>query len=71
LGDVLSVETVDGPLKLKIPEGTQSGTVFRLREQGVPHLQERGRGDHLVEVLVKIPKGLNKKDSKLIGELSL
>jgi molecular chaperone DnaJ len=71
LGDSISVETVDGPLKLKIPAGTQSGTVFRLREKGVPHLHNRQRGDELVEIIVNIPKNLNKKDAKLIEELSL
>jgi molecular chaperone DnaJ len=57
LGDKIEVETVDGTLKLTIPEGTQSGTVFRLKEHGVPGLHGRSRGDHFLEVIVRIPKG--------------
>jgi len=71
LGDKIEVETVDGPLKLKIPAGTQSGTIFRLKDSGIPELRGHGRGDHLAEVIVNIPKSLNKKDQKLIEDLSL
>jgi len=60
------VETVDGVVKLTIPEGTQSATVFRLKERGVPRLHNRGRGDHFLEVTVKIPKG-----KKALKNLSL
>ncbi len=70
LGDKIEVETVDGKLTLKIPEGTQSGTVFRLKDRGVPILNSRGRGDHLVEVTVKIPKGLSRKEEKIISEIN-
>jgi len=69
LGAKIEVETVDGPVELKIPEGTQSGTVFRLAGKGVPRLRERGRGDHLVKVTVKIPKGLSRKQRKVLEEL--
>lgn len=68
-GDKIEIETVDGPVELKIPEGTQSGTVFRLKERGVPKLRGRGRGDHLVRVNVKIPKGLSRKLRKALEEL--
>jgi molecular chaperone DnaJ len=71
LGDKMEVETVDGPVSLKIPEGTESHTEFRLREKGVPHLRSRGRGDHLVEVIVKIPRGLSSKQEKLLKELGI
>jgi len=76
LGDKINIETVDGSVKLKIPEATQSGKVFILRGKGVPHL--RGgyfsgtvgkRGDHLVEVIVKTPTGLNRKQRELLKEL--
>ncbi|MCX6797756.1 MAG: molecular chaperone DnaJ, partial [Candidatus Falkowbacteria bacterium] len=70
LGDRIEVETVDGKLTLKIPAGTQSGTVFRLKEKGVPILNSRSRGDHLVEVTVKIPKGLSQKEEKIIDEIN-
>lgn len=70
LGDKIEVETVDGKLTLKIPEGTQSGTIFRLKDKGVPILNSRSRGDHLVEVTVKIPKGLGKKEQKIIEDIN-
>lgn len=71
LGDKIDIETVDGPVKLKIPEGTQSSTVFKLKGKGVPLLHAYGRGDHLVEVIVKTPKNLNKKQKELLKELEL
>jgi molecular chaperone DnaJ len=71
LGDKIEVPTVDGPVKLKIPAGTQSGTIFRLKDSGVVKLHGRGRGDELVEVTVKIPASLNRKNQKLIEELDL
>ena len=71
LGDKIEVETVDGPVKLKIPEGTQSGTVFRLKGRGVPHVQGSGRGDHLVEAIVETPKNLNRRQKDLLKELGL
>ncbi len=70
LGDKISVDTVYGPVTLKIPEGTQSHTVFRLREHGVQKLHSRGKGDQLVEVIVSIPKSISKSDRKLIEALN-
>lgn len=69
LGDKISIETVDGVLDLKIPEGTKSGQVFMLRAKGVPFLRGNGRGDHLVTVNIKIPKSLSRAQKKLIEEL--
>lgn len=71
LGDKIEVETVDGPVKMKIPEGTESGVKFRLRGHGVPHLQNRGRGDHIVEVKIETPKSLNKRQKELLKEIEL
>ena len=71
LGDKIEIETVDGPIKLKIPEGTQSGTVFRLRDRGVIKLQGRGRGDHLVKVIIKTPTNLSRKQRKALEELGI
>jgi len=68
LGDKIEVSTVDGPIELKIPDGTQSGKVFILRGKGVPYLNGRGRGNHLVEVIVKTPTGLNRKQKELLKE---
>lgn len=71
LGDKIETITVDGPVELKIPEGTQSGRVFILRDKGVPHLNGRGRGNHLVEVVVKTPTGLSKKQREVLKELGI
>ena len=56
MGDDIVVPTVDGKVSYHVPEGTQSGTVFRLRDKGVPALNGRGRGDQYVIVDVEIPK---------------
>jgi len=71
LGDKIEIETIHGNVNLKIPEGTQSGTIFKLRSKGVKELSGRGHGDHLVEVIVKTPKNLNKKQKTLLKELGV
>lgn len=71
LGAKIEVETIHGDMVLKIPEGTQSGTTFKLKEKGVTKLHNRGIGDHFIKVLVEIPKGLNKKKEKLLEELDI
>ncbi|MFA5020657.1 MAG: molecular chaperone DnaJ [Patescibacteria group bacterium] len=71
LGDKIKVETVDGPVDLKIPEGTQSQTKFRLKGKGVTHLREHGRGDQIVEVIVDIPKGLSRQQKKILEQADL
>lgn len=70
-GDKITIETVDGEIKLKIPEGTQSHTKFKLHDRGVPHLRSRGRGDHIVEVIVDIPRSLDRNQKKLIDQLDI
>lgn len=60
LGAEIEVPTVDGKVAQRIPEGTQSGTKFRLRGQGIQYLNGRGRGDQYVLVEVEIPKKLNR-----------
>ncbi len=69
LGATVRVPTLEGDVELKIPAGTQSGTVFKLRSRGVPHLNGRGRGDQLVTVRVKIPTKISKHQRKLLEEL--
>ena len=76
LGDTVEVETVDpstssgqGAVKLKIPAGTQSGTQFRLRGKGVPHLRGRGKGDQYVRVHIHVPQKLSRAQKKLLQEL--
>ena len=71
LGDKINVDTIFGPVKLKIPEGTQSGTIFKLRDKGIKHLRSYGQGDHFVKIKVKIPKKLNKKQKELIAKLEI
>lgn len=71
LGDKVSVETVEGDVKMKIPAGTQSGEVFRIKGKGVPRLQSFGRGDHMVTVVVDVPTKLTREQKKLIEKLGV
>lgn len=68
LGDTVEVPTVDGVVDLKIPAGTQSETVFRLRGQGMPYLQSTTHGNLYVTAKVVIPKKLNDKQKNLLRE---
>ena len=61
LGDEITVPTIDGKVKYNIAEGTQTGTVFRLRGKGVKKLNSSSRGDQYVKVYVEVPSKLNKK----------
>ncbi len=70
LGGSVKVPTLDGERLVTIPEGTQSGTVFRLRGLGAPHLRSNGRGDQLVVVQVAIPTHLSEMQRELFEELS-
>lgn len=67
LGDEIEVETIDGVVKMKIPAGTQSGQVFKLKDHGVPH-RATARGSHLVTINVEIPKKLSKRQKELMEE---
>jgi len=69
LGDKISIKTIDGEVSLKIPAGTYSGKVFKLKGKGVSSFQGYGKGDHLVEVIVKIPDKLTKEQKRLLEEL--
>ena len=69
LGDEIVVPTVDGNVKYRIAEGTQTGTVFRLKGKGIRRLQRSDRGDQYVRVYIEVPKGLNKKQKELIQQL--
>jgi molecular chaperone DnaJ len=70
LGATLELETLDGVEELEIPRGTTSGTTFRLRGRGVPHLERRSRGDLLVEVVVDVPARLSDDEEELIRRLA-
>lgn len=69
LGGVEDVDTVDGKVKLKIPEGTQPGMLIRMKGKGVKHVRGNGVGDHFVRVKVEIPKKLSSKQKELLKEL--
>lgn len=68
LGDEVEVPTLDGKVKYKIPEGTQSGTVFRLKGKGVHQLHSKARGDQLIKVIVEVPKSLSEKQKDALRE---
>lgn len=66
LGDKISVPTLEGNVKMKIPSGTQPGEIFRIRDHGIAHLGKWGRGDQLVEVTIAVPKKLTREQKKLL-----
>ena len=66
LGDEIVVPTIDGKVQYKVPEGTQSGTVFRLRQKGIKYLNGIGRGDQYVTVNVEIPKKVTREQRKAL-----
>ncbi|HWR38116.1 MAG TPA: molecular chaperone DnaJ [Patescibacteria group bacterium] len=68
LGDEIEVPTLEGQVKLKVPEGTQSGTIFRLRDKGIQHVRGSGKGDQHVRVKVITPKNLNERQKELLRE---
>ena len=70
LGGTVEVPTLEGHETLKIPKGTQSGKVFRLKGKGVPHLRGFGRGDQVIQTLVKIPTHLSKRQEELLKEFA-
>lgn len=68
LGCEVEVETVDGPVVMKVPAGTQSGTPFKLSGHGVPFRADGDRGPHIVTILVETPRNLSKKQKELLEE---
>ena len=70
LGATLSFETLDGVEEIEVPRGTPSGTVFRLRGRGVPHLERRSRGDLLIEAVVDVPTELSEDEEEVIRRLA-
>ncbi|PHI18645.1 molecular chaperone DnaJ [Lewinellaceae bacterium SD302] len=69
LGTSVEVPTIDGQVRIKVPAGTQSGKIFRLRDKGLPMVQGRGRGDQLIHVNVWTPKKVNKEETALLEQL--
>jgi molecular chaperone DnaJ len=70
LGATVTIPTLEGEATLDIPEGTQSGTSFRVRKKGMPILNSNGRGDLFVEVKVMIPSKLSKQQRELLEQLA-
>ncbi len=70
LGAEIEVPSLNGTKKLTIPPGTQSSQVFTLRGQGVPHLNGFGRGDQHVQVVIKVPAKLSKRQKELLKEFA-
>lgn len=69
-GAEIEVPTLEGKVIMKVPAGTQSGKVFRLRNKGVPHLGDYGRGDQLVKVFVEVPTKLTKDQKRLLKQFA-
>ena len=70
LGDEIDVPTIDGTASLKIPAGTASETIFRMKEKGIPHLQQSSSGDQMVKVRIEVPKKISNKQKELIKQLN-
>jgi molecular chaperone DnaJ len=70
MGAEIDMQGIDGPVSLKIPEGTQSGRELRVRGRGVPYLNEKGQGDLVVKVIVQIPRKLTRAQRELVAKLA-
>lgn len=68
LGEEIDVPTIDGEATLKIPSGTQTGTTFRLKGRGIPHLRGSGSGDEMIRVKVEVPNRLSSRQRELLEE---
>jgi len=69
LGGEIMVPTIEGDVKLKVRGGTQSGTMIRLRNKGLPYLRHGGRGDEYVRIVVEVPKRMSRQQRRLVEEL--
>jgi len=70
LGGEVEVPTLEGKIRMKIPPGTQGGKIFRLRNKGITHLQDHGRGDQLVKVQIDVPTDLTSEQKRILKEFS-
>jgi molecular chaperone DnaJ len=70
LGAEFEMPGIDGPISIKVPEGTQSGKQLRIRGRGVPYLNEKGHGDLIVKVIVQIPRKLTRVQRELVTRLA-
>jgi molecular chaperone DnaJ len=69
LGAEIEVPTLCGRAKLRIPAGTQTGTIFRMKGEGMPRVHGRGKGDQMVRVMIRTPTNLSDKQKKILSEL--
>ena len=70
LGAELEIPTIDGKVKYDLPEGTQSGSTFRLKGKGIPSLNGRGRGDQYVTVYIETPRNLNHEQKEALKKFA-
>ena len=70
LGDKISVPTLNGNKSLEVPKGTQPGDVFYFHGEGIPSLRTRGRGDQIIQVAIKTPTHLTKKQEAILKEFA-
>jgi molecular chaperone DnaJ len=70
LGAKIITKTLDGDIEVKIPNGTQSGTVLKIKDKGVPHINSKSRGDLMLTVRVVVPQKLSKKEKSLLKDLA-
>ncbi len=70
LGDEITIKTIHGNVKLKVPAGTENGKVFKMKDYGVPKVGTDSKGDHLVTIIVDVPKKVSKKEKELYLELA-
>jgi len=70
LGAEIEVPTLDGNVKYNVPEGTQNGAIFRLRDKGITHIGGKGRGDQLVYVQIEVPKNLSNAQKDILREFA-
>ena len=70
LGAELEIPTIDGKVKYDLPEGTQSGSTFRLKGKGIPSINGRGRGDQYVTVYIETPRNLTKEQKEALRKFA-
>ncbi len=69
LGDKIEVQTIDGPVKIKVPSGIQGGDYLKIKDKGIYIFGKKGRGDHLVKIKIQVPKRLSREQKRIIQEL--
>ena len=69
MGDHIEIETLDGIIKIAVPEGTESGQLIRIKGKGIQHLERSNRGDHYIKVKIRVPKKLSREAKKKLEEL--